>query len=48
MRHRGWYSILAECDEQSDGPKRWIDRFLMGNLLATAAVIGGVTAERYY
>jgi len=28
--------------EQSDGPKRWIDRFLMENLLATAAVIVGV------
>ncbi|MFN9246503.1 MAG: hypothetical protein ACK6DS_05445 [Planctomycetota bacterium] len=24
------------ADEQSDGPKRWIDRYLMGNLLATA------------
>ena len=27
------------ADEQSDGPKRWIGRFLKGNLLATAAVI---------
>jgi len=27
--------------EQSDGPKRWIGRFLMENLLATAAVIVG-------
>ena len=32
-----------QAAEQSDGPKRWIGRFLMENLLATAAVIGGVT-----
>jgi hypothetical protein len=28
--------LTPESDEQSDGPKRWIGRFLMENLLATA------------
>jgi hypothetical protein len=34
-------------DEQSDGPKRWIGRFLMENLLATARSSRPFVAQPY-
>ncbi len=49
LKELGNVQRLVEIEirhEQSDGPKRWIDRSLIENLPATAAVIGVVLPTR--